>query len=166
MKALGPVAAACGALVISISLSGCTSKPVNAAPAALTQAEAEKLLDNVTLAGCNADRSQLRRTVRLGTPDPNTHIREKYGPVMTYPVMVTWTGSCVGKVMGRTDFYDSINAKYTAGYWRNDFGEWSSTPLVGTCRAQRVAYQVDGNPKFTIPNPPMDGCSLMDLRNQ
>lgn len=165
MKKLGLVAAGCG-IVLSVCLTACNSNPVKAAAPALTQAEAEKILDNVTVASCTGDRSQLSRTVKLGTPDPNGHIREKYGPVMTYPVQVTWTGSCVGKVMGRTDYYANINAKYTAGYYRNDFGEWAGTPLVGRCTDQRVAYQMDGQAKVEIPNPPMDGCSLMDLRNQ
>ena len=165
MKYLGPVAAVCGALTVAFSLSACKSIQVSA-ESALSQAEAEKLVSVTTINGCNGDRSQLQRAVKLGTPDPNGHIREKYGPVMVYPVQVTWTGSCVGGDSNRTDFFENINAKYTTSFWRNDFGEWSNTPYNGLCKWQRVAYQIKGQPKTPIPNPSTDGCALMDLRNQ
>jgi hypothetical protein len=136
------------------------------AATALTQAEAEKLAAQITVNQCNADRSQLQEAVKLGTPDPNGHIREKYGSVMVYPVQVTWTGSCSSKVIGRTDYYSGIKAQYTASYYRNDFGDWAHTPYVGKCSWQRTAYQMDGQPRSEIPNPPVDSCSLMDLSNQ
>ena len=164
MKYLGPAAVFCGVLAVSFSLSAWKTHKVDAATA-LTQAEAEKLVANTSINGCT-DRSKLTSQVRLGTPDPNGHIREKYGPVMVYPVQVTWTGSCVGKVIGRTDFFANINAKYTTNFWRNDFGEWSNTPYTGLCKWQRVAYQMNGQAKTPIPNPAVEGCALMDLRNQ
>ncbi len=165
VKYLGPVAALCGALTVVFSLSACKSTQVKAA-SALSQAEAEKLAAQITINQCNADRSQLQQTVKLGTSDPNGHIREKYGPVMVYPVQLTWTGGCTSKVIGRTDYYSSIDAKYTARYYQNDFGEWAHTPYLGKCSSQRVAYQMDGQPKTPVPNPPTDSCALMDLRNQ
>lgn len=165
MKYLGPVAAFSGVIAVALTLSAYRTNTVNAATA-LSQAEAEKLVSVTTINGCNLDRSHLIRTVRLGTPDPNGHIREKYGPVMVYPVQVTWTGTCVGGDSYRTDFFENINAKYTTSFWRNDFDEWSNTPYNGLCKWQRVAYQVKGQSKTPIPNPAVEGCSLMDLRNQ
>ena len=165
MKYLGPVAAVCGALTVAFSLSACKSTQVNAA-SALTQAEAEKLAAQITINQCNADRSQLQQTVKLGTPDPNGHIREKHGSVMVYPVQVTWTGACTSKVIGRTDYYSGIDAKYTASYYKNDFGDWAHTPYVGKCSWQRVAYQMDGQSKTPIPNASTDSCALMDLGAQ
>ena len=162
MKYSGPGVAVCGALAIALSLAVYNSETVNAA-SALTQADAEKLASQITVNGCNSDRKDLTQSVKLGTPDPNGHIREKYGPVMVYPIQVTWTGSCVGKVMGRTDYYANIDGKYTASYYRNDFGEWAHTPYVGKCSWSRVAYQMDGQAKTSIPNPAVDSCSLMDL---
>lgn len=162
---MGPRAVLCCAFAIVLSLTACKSSPVDA-QSTLTEAEAQQLAAQATVNGCNADRNQLAEAVKLGTPDPNGHIREKYGPVMVYPVMVTWTGSCVGKVMGRTDFYSSITARYTASYYKNDFGEWSHTPFVGKCSWSRVAYQMDGDSRSSIPNPAVDSCSLMDLSNQ
>jgi len=153
------------AFAFVLSLTACKSAPASA-QSALTQPEAEKLAAQATINNCNADRTQLTETVKLGTPDPNGHIREKYGSVMVYPVQVTWAGSCVGKVMGRTDFYSSITARYTASYYKNDFGEWSHTPFVGKCSWSRVAYQMDGDSRTSIPNPAVDSCSLMDLSNQ
>lgn len=155
MKHLGSRAAVCCAFAVVLSFIACKSAPASA-QSALSQSEAEKLAAQITINGCNAERSQLTETVKLGTPDPNGHIREKYGPVMVYPILVTWSGSCVGKVMGRTDFYSSINAQYTASFYRNDFGEWAHTPYVGKCSWSRVAYQMDGASKSSIPNPPAD----------
>lgn len=165
MKFPGPVTAVCGVLAITFSLSACKTTRVDAA-SALTQAEAEKLAAQITISGCNGDRSQLTSTVKLGTPDPNGRIREKVGAVMVYPIQVRWTGSCVGKVIGRTDYYAGINAKYTASYYKNDFGDWAHTPYVGKCSWSRAAYKMDGQAKSSIPNPPVDSCSLMDLSNQ
>lgn len=165
MKFLGPAAAACGALAVVFSINACKSEKVHAA-SALSQSEAEKLAAQITVNGCNGDRGGLTESVKLGTPNPNGHIREKYGPVQVYPVQVTWTGNCVAKVMGRTDYYANINGKYTASYYRNDFGEWAHTSYVGQCAWSRVAYQMDGQAKTPIPNPPTDSCSLMDLSNQ
>jgi len=165
VKFLGPLAAGCGALAIAFSLFAYKTTAVNAADA-LSQQEAEKLAAQITINQCNGDRSQLAQSVKLGTPDPNGKIREKHGPVMVYPIQVTWAGSCVGKVMGRTDYYSNINAKYTASYYKNDFGDWAHTPYVGKCSWSRVAYQMDGQAKTAIPNPAVDSCSLMDLSNQ
>lgn len=165
MKFLGPFAAGCGVFAIAFSLSACKTNKVDAA-SALTQADAEKLAAQITINQCNENRGGLSQVVKLGTPDPNGKIREKHGPVMVYPVQVTWSGSCTSKVMGRTDYYGNINAKYTASYYKNDFGEWSHTPYVGKCSWSRVAYKMDGQAKTAIPNAPVDSCSLMDLSNQ
>lgn len=164
MKLLGPRAAACGLLAITFSLSACKSHTVNAA-SALSQAEAEKLVANTTINDCT-DLSQLHSVVKLGAPDPNGHIRERHGPVMVYPVQVTWTGSCIGKGYGRTDYFENINAKYETNFWRNDFDEWANTPYNGLCKRQRVAYQMDGQARTGIPNPAVEACSLQDLRNK
>lgn len=159
---MGSRAAVCCAFALLLSLT--TTQSVRA-QSALSQADAQKLAAQATINGCTG-RSQLNQSVRLGTPDPNGHIREKYGSVMVYPVQITWNGSCVGKVMGRTDFYSNINGIYTASFYRNDFGEWSHTPFVGKCSWSRVAYQMDGSSKTPIPNAAIDSCSLMDLSNQ
>jgi hypothetical protein len=165
VKSLGPAAIFCGVLTVLLSLPGCNTHPVSAA-SPLSQSQAEKLAAQITINSCNADRTNLKQSVKLGTPDPNGHIREKYGPVLVYPIQVTWTGSCVGKVMGRTDYYENINAKYTASYYQDDFGEWKHTPYVGKCDWSRTAYQMEGEAKASIPNPPVDGCALMDLSAQ
>ena len=151
-------------LMSFVALAACRTKPANAATA-LSQSEAQKLASTITINQCT-DRAALKQDVKLGTPDPHGHIREKYGPVMVYPVQVTWSGSCVGKPMGRTDFYDNIQARYTTNYYRDDFGNWAHTPFNGKCSWVRTAYQMEGQAKTNIPNAAPEGCSLMDLGNQ
>ena len=164
MKYLGHVAAGCGVVAVILSLAACKSDKVSAADA-LSQAEAEKMAAQITIDHCS-DASGIKQTVKLGTPDPNGHIREKHGAVKVYPIQVTWTGDCSDKQMGRTDYYANINAKYTASFYRNDFGDWAHTPYVGQCSRSKVAYQVDGQGKTEIPNPPVDSCALKDLSSQ
>lgn len=166
MKYLGPFAAFCGVLAVALTFSACKTNKVNAAASGLSQAEAEKLASQITINDCTGNHSQLSQTVKLGKADPNGHIREKHGSVMVYPIQVTWAGSCTGKPMGRTDYYANIQARYTASFYKNDFGDWSHTPYVGTCSWQRVAYQMDGQAKTDIPNPSTDSCALKDLSTQ
>ena len=133
----------------------------------LSQPEAEKISSNIYIANCHPPQAGLTRVVTLGKPDPNRRIRERYGPVMVYPVQVTWTGNCIGHPMGpqQTDFYENVNARYTANYFKDDFGNWAHTPYVGSCRTVHKAYQQKGGPVVQIPNAQPEGCATQDTIN-
>lgn len=158
---LGVPAAIC-ALVAGL---GCNHQ-VSAATA-LSQAEAESISNNIYIANCHPPQQGLTRTVVLGTPNPNGHIREQYGPVMVYPVQVTWTGSCVGHPMGpqQMDVYDHVQARYTASYYKDQFGNWAHTPFVGSCSWVHVSYQPQGSAPIPVPNAHAEGCSTADTVN-
>ena len=163
-RKIGSNVARCAVLGSLVFFSFLGSNHKVSAASALSQAEAEKLTSIIYINGCPGAQPQLTRTLRLGTPDPNGHIREKYGPVMVYPVMLTFSGSCTGHPMGRTDYFNGIAAKYTASYCRNEFGEWSHTPFVGSCNWSRTAYQMDGQPKAQVPAGEAAGfCSLAEV---
>ena len=62
----------------------------------LSQEEAEKVSSNIYIANCHPPQAGLTRTVTLGKPDPNGHIREKYGPADG----LSGAGDVVGKLFG------------------------------------------------------------------
>ena len=161
------VCAGIGAASVLALLLGSGCRVNVQAASALGQAEAEKVSSNVYIADCHPPQPGLERTVTLGKPDPNGHIREKYGPVMVYPVQVTWTGSCSGHPVGpqQTDYFENVNARYTANYYKDDFGNWSHTPFVGSCKWLHTAYQQQGGPKVPVPNAHEDHCSIADTIN-
>ena len=154
------------AAIVALTVgTGCHNK-VNA-ETGLSQAEAEQVSSNIYISNCHLPQPDLVRKVVLGKPDPNGHIREKYGSVMTYPVQVTWTGSCSGHPVSpqQTDFYENVNAKYTASYYKDQFGNWSHTPFVGTCSWVHAAYQPQGQPKTPVPNAQAEKCGISDTVN-
>ena len=153
--------------VLALALAtGCTRSV--SAQAALSQAEAEKQSSNIYMADCHPPQPTLTRTVVLGKPNPNGHIREQYGPVLVYPVQVTWSGSCSGHPANpqQTDFYENLQARYTASYYKDQFGNWAHTPFVGSCSRVHAAYQPAGSPRISIPNAQPEGCRPADTVNE
>lgn len=156
------VAAAAAVLAFS---TGCTHTAN--AQAALTQAEAEKVSSNIYIANCHPPQPGLTRTVALGKPNPNGRVREIYGPTLVYPVQVTWTGTCSGHPANdnQTDFFTDVDAKYTANYYRDQFGNWTHTPFVGVCKWIHASYQPNGSPKIPVPGAHLEGCNIADTIN-
>ena len=154
------------AAILALATATGVQHQVSAA-SGLSQEEAEKVSSNIYIANCHPPQAGLTRTVALGKPDPSGHIREKYGPVLVYPIQVTWAGSCVGHPMGpdQTDFYENVTARYTSNYFKDDFGNWSHTPFVGSCRWVHKAYQQKGRQVVQIPNAQPEGCMTADTIN-
>jgi len=86
---------------------------------------------------------------------------------MVYPVQVTWSGTCSGHPAGpqQIDLYDSIQARYTANYYKDQFGNWAHTPFVGTCSWIHRSYQPSGSSSITIPNAHAETCGIADTIN-
>ncbi|MBV9669955.1 MAG: hypothetical protein JOZ43_03275 [Acidobacteriales bacterium] len=150
--------------------SGCTAQAGAASGEKLGQTEAEQISKNIYIAGCHEPQPGITRKVALGAPNANGRIREQYGAKLVFPIQVTWSGSCVSKTTGLTNYYDNIDAKYTAAYYKDQFGNWTHTPYVGTCRWTHTAYQQDGDTKKPVPeneqqNITHKSCGLADTVN-
>lgn len=147
-------------------VAGCNHQVV-AASSGLSQAEAEKISSNIYIAGCHPPQPGLVRTVTLGTPNPHAFVYGSTASVMAYPIQVTWSGSCNGHPVnvGQTDFYDNVKAKYTANYYKDQFGNWTHTSYTGTCSRVHKAYQQNGGPMVPDPNTAPATCGLADSVN-
>ena len=127
---------------------GCNAQP---ATGGMSQSEAERVSNNIYIAGCHLPQPGITRTVQLGQPNPNGKIREQYGAKLVYPIQITWSGSCINRTSGLTNYYADVDAEYTANYYKDQFGKWTHTPFVGTCKWTHVAYQQDGDVKKPVP---------------
>ena len=123
---------------------------VAADQASLTQKEAEDLTNKIYVQQCDAD-TVFQQTVKLGAVNKSAYIYGSLKPETVYPVQKTFSGSCVAHPMGRTD-WGTVDAKYTTNFYRDSFGDWKHTPVLGVCNYQRTAYQVEGQPKVDKPD--------------
>jgi hypothetical protein len=138
----------------------------------LPQAQAESLLTRIVIAQCTRN-PRLVETVHTAPADPKAYVYGHLEAVKVYPVEKEITGTCedhsnlTGNVINRTDFW-RVHAKFTTSFYQDAAGNWTHTPVLGTCDGARTAYQMDGGPVVQTPadeatlKPGKGGCSFAE----